>query len=329
MTTIEQDVMVRPATAADRPSLLALLEASLGWGSDDRHAELFAWKHDQSPFGPSPAWVAVDRAGQLLGFRTFLRWEFACGAYVVRAVRAVDTATRPDARRLGIFSRLTMSAVEALADDNVGFVFNTPNEQSLPGYVRMGWQRVGRLPVCVRPRSIGSSARLAGARRPAEKWSLDTAGGVPATEALADRARVERLLKNLYTAKGLRTRLSVEYLRWRYGLPSLRYRVVTAGRTVEDGAVMFRLRRRGAAVEAVICDVLVPGDQPKLRGELSRRVLAVGGADYAIRIGSPRMAGGFLPLVAQGPTLTWRALTCTTMPTLRHWDLSLGDVELF
>jgi GNAT superfamily N-acetyltransferase len=329
MTTIEQEVTIRPATREDRPSILTLLEASLGWDSDDREADLFAWKHDQSPFGASPAWVAADSHGHLLGFRTFLRWEFACGAYVVRAVRAVDTATRPDVQRQGIFSRLTTSAVEALSDDDVGFVFNTPNERSLPGYVKMGWQRVGRLPVCVRTRSIGRWARLLGARRPAEKWSLDTAGGIPATEALADGARVERLLGDLYAARGLRTRLSVDYLQWRYGLPALRYRVVTAGSTVEDGAAVFRLRRRGAAVEAVICDVLVPGDQPQLRGELSRRVLAVAGADYAIRLGRPRLSGGFRPLVGQGPMLTCRALAKTTMPALRGWDLSLGDVELF
>jgi hypothetical protein len=52
-------------------------------------------------------------------------------------------------------------------------------------------------------------------------------------------------------------------------------------------------------------------------------------ADYAIRSGRPRSDGRFLPLFGQGPTLTWRALTHASMPTIRHWDLSLGDVELF
>ena len=116
MTTVEQDVTVRPASIADRPSVLALLESSLGWETDSRNADLFAWKHEQSPFGPSPAWVALDREGQLLGFRTFLRWEFTRGSAVVRAARAVDTATRPDVQRRGIFSRLTMTS--ATADRN-------------------------------------------------------------------------------------------------------------------------------------------------------------------------------------------------------------------
>jgi GNAT superfamily N-acetyltransferase len=329
MTAIEQDVTVRPATAVDRPSILALLEASLGWRSDDRHAPLFAWKHDENVFGPSPAWVATDRNGQLLGFRTFLRWEFVRGSVVVRAARAVDTATRPDAQGRGIFSLLTRTAIEALRKDGVALVFNTPNRQSLPGYLKMGWQQVGRLPLSARAAWAGRWVRLVGARRPAEKWSLDTASGVPASDAVAARGPVTRLLAGLAEAEGLRTRVSVEYLQWRYGLPMLRYRVLTGGATVEDGAVVFRLRKRGRAVEAVICDLLVPGSQPRLRAELCRRVLAVSGADYAIRIGRPRSSGRFLPLPGQGPTLTWRALADTTMPALRHWDLSLGDVELF
>jgi GNAT superfamily N-acetyltransferase len=329
VTIVDEGVTVRPASASDRPSVLELLQASLGWGSDERHSEYFAWKHDQNPFGPSPAWVAVDANGHILGYRTFLRWEFVSGYRHVRAARAVDTATRPDVQRRGIFSRLTRTAIEALRSDDVAFIFNTPNRRSLPGYAKMGWQKVGRLPLSVRPASVRSSPRLLGARRPAGKWSLRSHGGVPASDALAARAPVDRLIACLCDSKGLRTRLGVDYLRWRYGLPTLQYRVLTAGPTVEDGAVVFRLRRRGRASEAVICDLLVPGDERKLRGELCRRVVAVAGVDYAIRIGRARSAGGFVALPGQGPTLMWRGLTDRTMPTLRRWDLGLGDVELF
>jgi GNAT superfamily N-acetyltransferase len=329
MTTVEEGVTIRESSASDRPSVLSLLGESLGWELDGRHADLFAWKHDHNVFGPSPGWVATDRKGQLLGFRTFLRWEFVRGSVVVRAARAVDTVTRPDAQRRGIFSLLTRAAIEALRKDGVALVFNTPNRRSLPGYLKMGWHEVGRLPVSVRAAWAGRWVQMVGSRRPAEKWSLDTASGVPASDALAARAAVEGLLTGLEDAPGLRTRFSVEYLRWRYGLPMLRYRILTAGPTVEDGAVVFRMRRRGHAVEAVICNLLVPGGQAKLRAELCRRVLAVSGADYAIRIGWPRSSGRFLPLPGQGPMLTWRALADTTMPALRDWDLSLGDVELF
>jgi GNAT superfamily N-acetyltransferase len=329
MTAVEDDLTIRRAATSDVPSILSLLEASLGWRSDVRHTEFFTWKHEQSPFGPSPAWVAVDDDGQLLGFRTFLRWEFTYGSHVLRAIRAVDTATRPDAQRRGIFSRLTRTAIEALANEETAFVFNTPNRRSLPGYLRMGWQKVGRLPVSARAASTRGWARLAGARRPADRWSLHSLGGVPAGHAFTDGASVERLLTSVVDTKLVHTRISVEYLRWRYGLAALGYRVVSAGDTVEDGAAVFRLRRRARAVEAVICELLVPSDEPELRAALCRRVLAVTGAHYAIRIGRPRVNGGFLPLPAQGPMLTWRGITSRTMPALRQWDLSLGDVELF
>jgi hypothetical protein len=270
----------------------------------------------------------VDRDGRLLGFRAFLRWEFTQRYAVVRAARAVDTATRPDVQRQGIFSRLTATAIEGLVSDEVAFVFNTPNRQSLPGYLKMGWQRVGRLPVRARSQSVRRWPRLVGARRPADKWSLLTGAGVPASDAFADTDSVARLLAGQDHKEGLRTRVGVEYLRWRYGFPALRYRVVTAGPTIEDGTAVFRFRRRGRAVEAVICDLLVPGRDPRLGRELCRRVLEVAGADYALCLGRAR-ARGFLPVPGQGPMLTWRALTDTTRPSLQEWDLSLGDVELF
>jgi GNAT superfamily N-acetyltransferase len=331
MKTVDEEVMIRRASVSDRAAVLTLLGASLGWGSDERYDALFAWKHEQNAFGPSPAWVAVDHDGQLLGFRTFLRWEFTRRSRVVRAARAVDTATRPDVQRRGIFSRLTGSAIEALRSDGVAFVFNTPNRSSLPGYIRMGWQKVGRLPISARAVSAGSWTRLVRARRPADRWSLPSEGGEPAGSALSAHARVERLLEHLrgHDTNGLRTRLTVEYLRWRYGFPSLQYRIVTAGPTLEDGAAVFRVRRRGEAQEAVISELLHPNDERKLRGELCRRVLAAAGADYAIRLGRPRSSGAFLALPGQGPVLTWRGLTEPTMPALGDWDLSLGDVELF
>ena len=63
----------------------------------------------------------------------------------------MDTATHPDFQRRGIFSRLTEAAVEAARDDGVDLVFNTPNEKSGAGYLKMGWQEVGPIGVMVRP----------------------------------------------------------------------------------------------------------------------------------------------------------------------------------
>ena len=95
-------------TAADRDAILDLLRVSLGREVDDRYEALFAWKHVENAFGPSPAWIACD-GDRIAGFRTLMRWEFLDGDQVVRAVRAVDTATHPDYQGRGIFTRLTLA----------------------------------------------------------------------------------------------------------------------------------------------------------------------------------------------------------------------------
>ena len=320
---------IRRATAADLPAILELLGTALGWVPDAQHRRFFAWKHDENVFGPSAAWTAMD-GDRVVAFRSFLRWELEYGGRVERAVRAVDTATSPDHRRRGLFSRLTLHALEELRAEGVAVVFNTPNDQSRPGYLKMGWEVVApRLPVLFRPRSPGALVRMAGARVPAEKWSSPTSAGVSAPEVLADRPAVERLLASLPAEPARHTRRSAGYLAWRYGFGPLAYRAELAGSGVEDGMVVFRLRRRGAALEAAVCELLVPGGEPRVTRSLLRRVLATSGADYAVRLGGPGVArSGYLPLVGQGPTLVARGVATGTLPPA-GWRLTLGDVELF
>jgi len=89
---------IRPATPDDRAAILTLLQRSLGWDDDPRYEQLFRWKHETNAFGPSPTWVAVD-GDRIAGVRMFMRWEFVRGGQVLRAVRAVDTATEIDRSR--------------------------------------------------------------------------------------------------------------------------------------------------------------------------------------------------------------------------------------
>src|SRR5262249_28750494 len=147
-TAFDDDVVTARANADDLPAVLELLRRSLGWRDAD--SSFLEWKHLQNPFGVSPMWIA--RAGdRVVAFRAFLCCELVPPARVVlRAARAVDTATDPEFRARGIFTTLTLSALESLRADGVDLVFNTPNAQSLNGYVRMGWRSLGRLPVAIR-----------------------------------------------------------------------------------------------------------------------------------------------------------------------------------
>lgn len=323
-------VLLRPLEPADRDSVLALLASSLGRGDDPRFDLLYAWKHEQNAFGPSLQLVAVD-GDAIVGFRAFMRWRFEHRGRVVAAVRAVDTATHPDYQGRGIFTRLTLRAVEMLHDEGVSFVFNTPNEQSRPGYLKMGWRVVGRPPIAVRPRSLVSAVRMAQSRAPAERWSEPSAVGADAAQFLRGEARViGALLSSQPAARGMCTVRSSEYFSWRYGTEFLGYRVLPAPLGAEHGVVIFRVRRRGAAREVVLDEVLVPEGDRRVATTLVTAVAKQTGADYVIRVERRAVSsGGFFRLPRQGPILTWRAVCDAHMPPIGDWDLTMGDVELF
>jgi GNAT superfamily N-acetyltransferase len=316
------ELQVREATDADLPQILELLQSSLGWVPDEQYGAFYRWKHHDNPFGRSPAWVAVD-GERIVGLRVWLRWRFTHQGRSWPAVRAVDTATHPEYQGRGIFRLLTTSSLEVLREEGVAHVFNTPNEQSRPGYLKMGWHEVGTLPAAVRFRTPAAAAKSLKARVPASKWSLPTDAGAPALEMLADEAEVRRLIGQLPEDR-IRTQLGVDVLRWRYGFGPLHYRGVREA----GGIGLFRLRRRGPASECVVGHLLAP--DVRVRGQLLRRIAKLSGADQVLQLTEdPYRRGGFLPLPGGGPVLTWRAINETTMPPLATWDLTMGDVELF
>ena len=129
---LRASVDVRPYRDDDEASVLDLLAVTLGGGPAGRRpADFFRWKHLENPAGRSFMLVA-ELAGQIVGFRAFMRWRFQADGAELRAVRAVDTATHPDHQGKGIFSTLTLRALDELRGET-DLVFNTPNAASLPG----------------------------------------------------------------------------------------------------------------------------------------------------------------------------------------------------
>jgi GNAT superfamily N-acetyltransferase len=323
------NIEVRPMRTEDRDAVIVLLSATQSWVPGELFDRFFSWKHRESPFGASPAWVATV-AEQVVGFRTFVRWEFEHpDGRIRRAVRAVDTATHPEWQGRGIFSRLTLASIEELRADGVDFVFNTPNDKSRPGYLKMGWHEVGRMPTAVRPKGVPALVRMVRSRVPAQRWSLAKGGGLGAAEVLADPGIAE-LLATMAPPRALRTRRTVDYLRWRYSFGPLDYRAIALDNRAERGVAVFRVRARGAATEATLCEVLVPRADSRAAHALERAVGRASNADYVIRLGRSSTASMFFRIPGQGPMLTWRDVSGgQSRPGIADWQLQLGDVELF
>jgi hypothetical protein len=127
---------------------------------------------------------------------------------------------------------------------------------------------------------------------------------------------------------GVSTNRSAAYLTWRYGFEQLGYRALAVDGP-GDGLVVFRLRRRGPAVEAAVCEELVPGGDASVTRRLLGQVLTATGADYAVRLGDHLPRARCVPLLGRGPILVCRDLGVMAIPEPGRWHLGLGDVELF
>lgn len=328
----------RPMEPGDLSGVLDLAVRCLGErpGGD---AELYwRWKHEESPFGPSLVILALD-GSRIVGLRAFMRWEWRSSKGTLRAVRAVDTATDPDFRRRGIFSRLTRELIEVSHQDGVDFIFNTPNEKSRPGYLKLGWSDYGRPTLWVRARSLVSMARrttaptaetdlsgfgLTRARDlPAASWSTATMGVLTST--------------NRYIA----TPRTLEYLEWRYAhCPGRPYWIAQGGPGNEAYLMVLSPIVRRGVQELRVCELLLgEGRQSEITArrrlvslaKQSRAQLVVGANPGDRRIRSLFLRAGMFPIPRSGPGVTVNRLSSTALPEKSSVRLaySLGDLELF
>jgi GNAT superfamily N-acetyltransferase len=335
------DLIVRPFRAEDEPPVLDLLTKALGGGPPGRRSpEFFRWKHRAGPFGSSYMLVG-ELGGRIVGLRAFMRWRLRAGGRMLSAVRAVDTATHPDHRNAGVFSRITRDALELLRED-VDLVFNTPNATVLPGYLKLGWRIVGRMPVAVRVRRPIRFARgLPSFRGPIRA----PRGGPPveaepAAQALMDGEQLSPLLGEQATDPRLSTPRDLEYLRWRYAsAPGLDYRAVREdGWSGLRGIAIFRVRARGRLWESTVVELLGRPADRRTAGRLLRRVAEAAPVDHltcsfapgSVQARAARRCGFLRSPV--GPTFVVNTLRGAVRPDpadLRSWALSLGDLEVF
>jgi hypothetical protein len=127
--------------SSDIKAIKELLNSKFEGDFDQSH---FIWKHLDNPFGKSLGLVALD-GGKIVGVRMFMKWQFKKGNDTVFALRPVDTITHPDYRGRGIFKVLTLKGLKKFRKE-YDIIFNTPNQNSLPGYLKMGWKLLDKRP---------------------------------------------------------------------------------------------------------------------------------------------------------------------------------------
>jgi GNAT superfamily N-acetyltransferase len=345
--TSSADLRVRPAGRDDVPRILELVRLSLGEGLIPRDRAYWEWKHNRNPFGESPILLA-EAGGELVGLRVFMRWHWRSGGRTIPAVRAVDTATHPRWQGRGIFRKLTLELVRRMEREGVEFVFNTPNRQSRPGYLKMGWSAVGRTDLWIRPLRPLRILRALATRRAGMPPRPVPAREFPLAQALCARAELAELLHEVASGADRDARLATprttDYLRWRYvAIPGFRYHALFEFDGSDGAAVVFRYKEQGSLLELRICELIVGRGtrSRRMARALVERVCKEGRADYVSVMAAAStperrvvLRSGFLPAFRLGPILTVRPLqtggNLVVDPRRRaSWRLSIGDLELF
>lgn len=307
-------MIIREANYKDIPQILEVLRASLGETSSQKTEEVWRYKHVDNPFGESLVLVAEEN-GKIIGVRAFMRWKWQRGNQVYSAFRAVDTATHPAHQGKGIFKKLTLKALEIGKERRDHFVFNTPNSQSKPGYLKMGWEEVDKLKIHLRPVNL-----------------LKTKNEVFRYSAIGKEEDSQDLFysyfKQLKKTGNLFTPKKADYIKWRYlANPLQKYALIFGKEYFLAGYV----KNRGRFNEFRISEAIFShkGKEPckaeilKLAKTSGAKVISIS-ANAQIRF-KAGLTGNF------GPVLTFKPITVNQQDflELNTWEYSLGDLELF
>lgn len=311
-------MIVREPNRNDTSAIIKLLQISLGENLVKKTSAIWDYKHLKNPFGMSHVLLA-EQEGILVGVRAFMQWKWQLEEEVWTSYRAVDTATHPKHQGKGIFKKLTLTALEDVQEKGDCFVFNTPNNQSRPGYLKMGWKEVGKINVAV-VFTFCYFFRLLFKSQTAEK---------------VDNSKLEALCQlhnNHFKYKSvIFTPKSMSYLKWRYEENLLQeYHVIST----PNFYIAMYIKKHKFFRELRVVETIGSFKKDQ-HSKICNSII-----EYAFknkcwlitledkRLFKVRIYGAF------GPKLTFKSLTSNAEFIKRaldtkNWKYSIGDLELF
>ena len=312
---------IREASEIDIPNILRVLKASLGEVSSKKTQEVWEYKHVKNPFGKSLVLLAVID-DEIVGVRAFMKWKWQLGDKEFIACRAVDTATHPNHQGKGIFKKLTLKAIDIAEKNGWHFIFNTPNDQSKPGYLKMGWSEIDRVKVQFTP--INYFFKL----MPAMKdFDLNSSRQLTENSSELILNHNQRL-----KAKGLFTPKDLNFLLWRYMHNPMQDYIVYSS---ENLFIAAYVKMRGKLKEFRVAELIYRNKQALSLANSVIQNLAI--RSFAHIISCEPLDTGLTMInlkLKLGPTLTFKNLNLNVgeqedLNSIDKWQYSIGDLELF
>lgn len=314
-------MIIREAKNEDIPAIVKVLKLSLGEQELPLSEFIWMYKHVYNPFGKSLVLIAVDE-NHIVGVRALMRWKWQLNGKIHESLRAVDTATHPEYQGKGIFKKLTLDAVKVAQENGDSFIFNTPNDQSRPGYLKMGWEKVDQLKVALKP-AYNSFWKII---KRNTNYDINFNCSSDSIDNLCRKWNQELQSRNtLFTPK------SAMFLAWRYeNNPLQKYEVIA-----EEGIYLAAyIKKRKGVRELRISECIFNRDKKWDSNKLISKLSNKFGAQVISYSPDLLHLKGNLINSNIGPILTLKELNLNKKENLHlkdisNWNYSIGDLELF
>jgi GNAT superfamily N-acetyltransferase len=318
--------IIQDSSSISTEEIVDLLKTSLGESTTKKSVEFWNWKHIDNPFGKSTIVLAKDE-NRIVAVRAFMKWQFDNNTQSIICGRAVDTAVHPDYQGKGIFTKLTLQAIDKAEQENVDLIFNSPNKISKVGYLKMGWLENGRMPIKIAPTFCIPN-----------KFEDENCNDIFNEYSFPTNLILESILINS-KKNNFETPINTTIINWRYKhCPVNKY-----GCIYNEGEylIVFRLKKVNKYIELRLCDVVFKNDEPSINKaiialhRLCKKVKPLF-ISCANSISIPKSFYSkllFSPLIKFGPDITLRTVSKHShieyFKEFKYWQPSLGCMELF
>ena len=323
-------MIVTANTPDRRAEVVELLNATLGSTTGRvRDEHYWKWKHEDNPFGKSIMLLA-EKDDAIIGVRAVMKWTIMTKDGPIQIGKPVDTVTHTSFQRQGVFSTLTKKACDIARVDQLHWFINTPNRNSMPGYIKLGWNPLVNVELMVRPlRHVRMLCRLAASAFLGEKTVAQVVmdNGFISIPDFLEMLSDSKSASKTYPA----TERTNEYFKWRYAEhPTVNYYALHS--QDQSCGIITRVRSRRRMTEMQICEWI--GDASADWSGLFRQLMTFRFVDYIVAT-KPRCAefaqvlekAGFRNVRRKQISVAGLRLSNSDSlkPAAMNW--SLGDLE--
>ncbi len=185
-----------------------LKEASLAHKEKEKTVEWFNWKFTKCPYGHSLLSCAKEN-DEIAGCVAFGLQDFFYKNQRIKGAISFETFVSPKHQGKGLFKKLISFAENKAKEAGIELLLNFPNSNSLPGFLKMGWQQID-----VKNYYI----KLHNPTRVLLNFKNLSKSFIPETSNISslDNAIFTDFQQHLNLRDGLTPEITQEYLEWRF-----------------------------------------------------------------------------------------------------------------